>query len=575
MMDIIETKGDVSPFVQIPEGILNLNIAKLLRSEVQAEVRNVLIKAMKERKNISGPLRKVQVNKQYFFIRVECGLIGKDLTPDSGELYLLIIEKFGLEDELSKLLPPHVDQDSNPRIQELEEELALTKEHLQTYIEEIETSNEELQSLNEELQSANEELQSSNEELETTNEELQASNEELQTAYSEIKHINEELSIKENTLRETIVLKNAIFDNTQHANILINKDNQLDLFNREARRVLKVLGVNHPEVGTNFLDILPEQVQHMMEDLIDAAREEGRVVKDLLEVETKSGMAYFEICLTPVVGSIEPVYRSLAIGLLDVTSAKAYESELTKKDKMLMSLLESTSNYLIRTDMEGKYTYVNDAFCEKFGYAREQVIGKYYAPTVHPEDIRECEKAIQKLSSDPHGVAIFQMRKPNPAGGFFNTEWEFVFVHDENGQIAEVQGVGHDITAQTTAFAKLEKERNALELVLWSGRLGSWEWDMERREVNCNAYLMSLLGKGDDPTHISHGEWETWIHPDDTVVYTRQIDETIRGNIGFFEMRLRLKKDADFVAFDFSGKVVERNGKGGAVRLMGVLREVN
>src|SRR5690606_8996258 len=86
------------------------------------------------------------------------------------------------------------DQASVTRLYEVEQELAITKENLQTVIEELEVTNEELQSLNEELSSANEELQASNEELETTNEELQSTNEELMT-------LNEELNIKTSELR--------------------------------------------------------------------------------------------------------------------------------------------------------------------------------------------------------------------------------------------------------------------------------------------------------------------------------------------------------------------------------------
>ncbi len=58
-------------------------------------------------------------------------------------------------------------------VNELQNELSITKEQLQTAIEEFEISDEELKSANGELQSANEELQSTNEELETAKEELQ------------------------------------------------------------------------------------------------------------------------------------------------------------------------------------------------------------------------------------------------------------------------------------------------------------------------------------------------------------------------------------------------------------------
>src|SRR5262249_37312348 len=73
------------------------------------------------------------------------------------------------------------------RITKLEEEIAATKEYLQSVIETQEATNEELQSANEEILSSNEELQSTNEELETAKEELQSANEELSTVNDELR----------------------------------------------------------------------------------------------------------------------------------------------------------------------------------------------------------------------------------------------------------------------------------------------------------------------------------------------------------------------------------------------------
>ena len=80
------------------------------------------------------------------------------------------------------------------RIGKLEEELAATREYLQSTIQEIEAANEELQSANEEILSSNEELQSTNEELDTAKEELQSTNEELNTVNDELHARNEELT---------------------------------------------------------------------------------------------------------------------------------------------------------------------------------------------------------------------------------------------------------------------------------------------------------------------------------------------------------------------------------------------
>jgi two-component system CheB/CheR fusion protein len=84
-------------------------------------------------------------------------------------------------------------QQAKQRIEDLELELKVSKEHLQVTVEELETTNEELQSANEELMSANEELQSTNEELQSVNEELYTVNSEYQEKIAEISQANGDL----------------------------------------------------------------------------------------------------------------------------------------------------------------------------------------------------------------------------------------------------------------------------------------------------------------------------------------------------------------------------------------------
>ena len=75
----------------------------------------------------------------------------------------------------------------------LRQELASTKQYLQSIVDEQEAASQELRAAHEEVLSSNEELQSTNEELETTKEELQSSNEELTTVNEQFLSRNREL----------------------------------------------------------------------------------------------------------------------------------------------------------------------------------------------------------------------------------------------------------------------------------------------------------------------------------------------------------------------------------------------
>ncbi|HUP41263.1 MAG TPA: CheR family methyltransferase [Vicinamibacterales bacterium] len=89
-----------------------------------------------------------------------------------GHSYYLVLFHTHETPGTAKSRTPAVRQKKTPvrgRVSKLEEELAATREYLQSTIQEIEAANEELQSTNEELDTAKEELQSTNEELNTVN----------------------------------------------------------------------------------------------------------------------------------------------------------------------------------------------------------------------------------------------------------------------------------------------------------------------------------------------------------------------------------------------------------------------
>jgi two-component system CheB/CheR fusion protein len=129
----------------------------------------------------------------------------------------------------------------------LEQELAATKEYLQSVIETQEAMNEELQSANEEILSSNEELQSTNEEMETAKEELQSANEELTTVNDELRSRNVEVTQINNDLINLLA-------SIDIAVIMIGSDLTIWRFTPKAQ---KFLGLIAGDIGRPLSNINP------------------------------------------------------------------------------------------------------------------------------------------------------------------------------------------------------------------------------------------------------------------------------------------------------------------------------
>ncbi|MGB3780776.1 MAG: PAS domain S-box protein [Tunicatimonas sp.] len=124
----------------------------------------------------------------------------------------------------------------------------------------------------------------------------------------------------------------------------------------------------------------------------------------------------------------------------------------TKQHQRSLSRALTTSqiSYLMRLDLSGNYTYVNQAFEDAFG-PKEHFVGKPYAPTVHPEDVGICQQAGHDMMENPEKLVVFDIRKPKRDGNYYLTRWEISAVIDPQGTVVESQAIGYDIFQKRTA----------------------------------------------------------------------------------------------------------------------------
>jgi two-component system CheB/CheR fusion protein len=189
---VVQFNGQTGPYLEPPPGEPSFDILKLAREGLAHGVRKALQTARKSRKPVHQPGLRVRQGAEWQTVDIEVIPVVRN-----GHLYYLVLFQSPDESSAPKRKTPAKPDKKLPargRIGKLEEELAATREYLQSTIQEIEAANEELQSANEEILSSNEELQSTNEELDTAKEELQSTNEELNTVNDELQARNEELT---------------------------------------------------------------------------------------------------------------------------------------------------------------------------------------------------------------------------------------------------------------------------------------------------------------------------------------------------------------------------------------------
>lgn len=197
-LQLLQTFGKASKFLQFPSGKVDLVVTRLVHDDLVTPLRAALHRARQERNEIIFTAIKVDLPEGEVMIDMKIRPVQDDHDQSSQSVAYFIINFYEVEIKSvvsdGEAPPSNVLTDFDVQhIAELERELTYTRESLQTTIEELETTNEELQASNEELLAANEELQSTNEELHSVNEELYSVNTEYQQKNIELTQLNDDV----------------------------------------------------------------------------------------------------------------------------------------------------------------------------------------------------------------------------------------------------------------------------------------------------------------------------------------------------------------------------------------------
>jgi len=73
--------------------------------------------------------------------------------------------------------------------------------------------------------------------------------------------------------------------------------------------------------------------------------------------------------------------------LTDITERVQAERLRRASEERLSAIFNQAVAGIVQSDLAGRFTYVNDGFCELIGYQREEMLGKRWQDFTHPEDL--------------------------------------------------------------------------------------------------------------------------------------------------------------------------------------------
>ena len=356
-------------YLRIPAGPVTADLLKLVRPELQLELRAALFQAFGQNKSVvTGPVF-VQFNGRPRRVTIAVRPRTAASTPGEGESERLALVFF-LEDEFAEERFTATkegesrgdDAQRETLVAHLEAEVQRLREQLQATGEEYESSTEELKAANEELQSINEEYRSAAEELETSREELQSVNEELQTVNAELKNKLEEISRTHSDLENLMAA-------TEIATLFLDRELRIQRYTPGTAELFNIMpGDRGRPIGhlTNKLDYSA---------LADDA---GRVLRNPapIEREVQDGAGRWFLARLRPYRTVDDRIDGVVLTFVDVTELKETETALHLEKAYSEKIVHTLREGLLVLKPELTVEFANESFYQMFGVDERETVGK-------------------------------------------------------------------------------------------------------------------------------------------------------------------------------------------------------
>ncbi len=225
-MEIVEFRGDTSPYLKPAPGKASLHLLKMAREGLLVELHAAMKRVLQKNVPVRREGIRLSDTDQMSFEILPLAAVSEQ------RCFLILFQRIpGIP--TAQTTKKQTGSSAETRlIGQLEQELSAAREYLRSVTKDHEIATEELQAANEEVLSSNEDFPSTNEALEPSKEALQSTNEELSTVNEELQNRNTEMSELNRSLTFSKEYIEAIFKTVREPLLVLNNELRVQMANQ-------------------------------------------------------------------------------------------------------------------------------------------------------------------------------------------------------------------------------------------------------------------------------------------------------------------------------------------------------
>ena len=259
---------------------------------------------------------------------------------------------------------------------------------------------------------------------------------------------------------------------------------------------------------------------------------------------------------------------------VDITDARRAETALRESERRYRAIMENAPVGVAHNSMEGKFEYVNKAFCDCVGYSAEELLGKTWQEITHPEDLATDAALGNRVLMGELPYYNLEKRYRRKDGALVWVQMFGNFVRGDDGKPIQGVAVAIDVTERRRADIALRDSEETLRLAKRAARLGTHDWDIRSGILKWDDHTRELWGiEPGQPVNLE--VFYASLHPNDRHATEEEVQRALdpKGDGRFCAIFRIINRINGLVRWiEATGRVSFENGR--AVRLVGTAQDI-
>ena len=244
-------------------------------------------------------------------------------------------------------------------------------------------------------------------------------------------------------------------------------------------------------LGMTIRDIRPPAANRELDEMLVKTDSVARYTAPTIHRNRAGRTLNVEISTYP----IDYLGRAARMVLVhDVTDRDAVSRALVVSEEKYRSVIEQLRDVFFRTDLDGHWTFLNQAWTTLTGHPVESSLGTGYLSYVHPSDRRMLLDAMGPLMNGEGDRTVVEARYFHRAGGYRWVEVSTYLVRDEDGHASGTMGTLREITERRAASDERQRLETNIRQLLDASSEGIYGLDTQGIITFINQRGSGMLG---------------------------------------------------------------------------------